>query len=474
MAGDSKEGGTAGGSVEEMTDTSQGWLNGLTEGLPKYESVVEAIAKGIETGELKPGARLPPQRFLARQFGVTVATVTKAIEHATRRGLIVTKTGSGTFVCRKTVEEPLEHDGFVDLSLNTLPTSVAGPILQHSFRAIATTGEPQQLFGHSPLEGALRNRRAGAAWFALRGLTFSPDQVLITQGAHEGILCTLLALASPGDAVLCERLNYVGLKRIAQLLQLRLIPVDVDHEGLNSTMLWRFLRDKSIKAVVCTPVTHNPTTASLSPPRRAELLRFAREAAIPIVEDDVYGMLAGAHAPPLASEWPEGVVIVSSLSKSVSPGIRVGYVAAPAGLVSRIRDAMSMLGWTEPSTQATIASQLIHSGDAFQSTLLHRMEASRRVAIAARSLGPRMASPSGAPSYHVWVDTGSTPPENAIAELARIGILVSASTQFLIGDGPVDHALRISLGSVASIDALKPALDAVARVLSRRSPPKSA
>ncbi|MEQ5842924.1 PLP-dependent aminotransferase family protein [Paraburkholderia acidicola] len=472
--GNRKAGRKAPDGGADEADMAEGWRHGLAEGLTKYESMVEAIAHGIQTGELKPGARLPPQRVLARQFGVTVATVTKAIEHASRRGLIVTRTGSGTFVRNKSDADAPEHGDFVDLSLNTSPTIIAASVLQHSLRALATSGEPQKLFGHSPIQGALRNRRAGAAWFALRGLAISPDQVLITQGAHEGLLCTLLALASPGDSVLCERLNYVGLKRIAKLLQLRLIPVEVDHEGLDTTALTRFRRDKSVKAVICTPVTHNPTTANLSRARRAALLRFAREAAIPVIEDDVYGMLAGADAPPLASEWPEGVVIISSLSKSVSPGIRVGYIAAPAPLVSRIRDAMFTLGWTEPSTQAAIASQLIHSGDAFQSTLLHRTEASRRVEIAARALGPRMVTSASTISYHVWVSTGSMPPDTAASDLARMGVLVSTSTQFLVGDGPPDNALRISLGAVPSLYELTPALDAVARVLSTRKPQHSA
>lgn len=463
--GEEKRGKRSRDHVDHQTDLSDGWHHLLADGHSKYESVVDAIALHIQSGRIRPGDRLPSQRALARQFGVTVATVTKAIEHACRRGLIVTRTGSGTFVCGRP-EDEAASDGIVDLSLNTSPISIVAPLLQHSLKALVSSGEPAKLFGRSPLAGTLRNRRAGAAWFALRGLAFDPDQVLITQGAHEGLLCTLASVASAGDAVICERLNYVGLRRIAQLLQLRLVPVDVDREGLDSTALRRYCGDRSIKAIVCTPITHNPTTATLSRTRRAALLRFAKEEAIPIVEDDVYGMLAGADATPLADEWPEGVIIVSSLSKSVSPGIRVGYVGAPRSLVPRIHEAMLMFGWTEPSTQAAIASQLIRSGDAFQSTLLHRTEAARRVDLAMQALGRQLLTPASAVSYHLWVSTGPTPPEVAVAMLRREGILVSPPNEFLIGEiQSPEHALRVCLGAVASTGELTRALRSVARAV---------
>lgn len=437
--------------------------------LPKYESLVEAIADGIESGALKAGTRLPPQRELARHFNVTVATVTKSIDLATRRGLVVTRSGSGTFISgtpggNETADS--HPQGFFDLSLNSPPVSVVAPVLQRSFTAMAASADIHKLFGYAPIPGTLKNRRAGAAWFALRDLDVLPDQILITQGAHEGLICALLALTEPGDAVLCERLNYAGLIRIAQLLRIRLIGIDVDDEGLDTDQLAQYGGDASIKAIVCTPIVHNPTTATMSAARRAGLVRFAKAASIPIVEDDIYGLLAGSEVAPLAQAWPSGTIVVSSLSKSVSPGIRLGYVAAPASLVSQVRDAILMLGWTEPAMQTAVASHLIHSGDAFRCALLHRDEARKRIALAAKVLGPAMLTSRDAASYHAWVSTGQLQPADVAAELYRTGVLVSPATHFSVdGDGR-DMAIRISLGGSASCEELHAPLESLARILS--------
>lgn len=450
------------------------WNPTPREGLPKYEALVEAIAEGIASGTLKAGTRLPPQREIARRFSTTVATVTKAIDLATRRGLVVTRTGSGTFISNSSGDDAAtdaQRPGFSDLSLNSPPVAIAAPVLQHSLNTLTDSVDIQKLFGYAPIPGSQRNRRAGAAWFALRDLEVSPENILITQGAHEGLLLALMALTEPGDAVLCERLNYAGLIRIAQLLRIRLIGIDVDSEGLNTSQLARHKGDASIKAIVCTPITHNPTVATMSTARRNGLIRFAKSAGIPLIEDDIYGLLAGTGIPPLATAWQEGVIVVSSLSKSVSPGIRLGYIAAPPTLVPRVRDAMLMIGWTEPSLSACVASQLIHSGDAFQSTLLHREEASKRVALAAQILGPSMLTSHNAISYHIWVDTNQRRPTDVTAELYRMGVLVSPASHFAIDSLDTDTTLRVSLGGVASHEELRAPLELLASVLKSERPP---
>src|SRR3546814_460484 len=93
-----------------------------------------------------------------------------------------------------------------------------------------------------------------------------------------------------------------------------------------------------------------------------------------LFRSDIYGLFLGNEAPPLATLWPDGVVVVTSLSKTVAPGLRLGYVAAPASLMPRMRDAMLMLAWTEPVLQAAVATRLIVSGRADQCVALHRNE----------------------------------------------------------------------------------------------------
>lgn len=446
------------------------WAAQNTTGLSKYESLVEAIADGVASGALTAGMKLPPQRDIARQFNVTVATVTKAINQATRQGLVVARAGSGTFIrtlhAAAQAEKEEAQSSILDLSLNTPPVALVASVLHENLRTLVDAGDTQKLFDYAAIPGAIRNRRAGATLLGARGIDVPAEEILVTQGAHEGIVCALAAITRPGDTVLCENLNYAGLNRIAQLLHIRLIGIGVDADGMCTGELGRWKKEPSLKAIVCTPIAQNPTTTMLSAARRRELIAFAKSVSIPIIEDDIYGALSGEGLPPLATQWREGVVLVTSLSKSVAPGLRLGYVAPPASLVSRVRDAMYMLGWTEPSMQASVATQLIESGGAERCTALHRAESSRRVALAHEVFGEAMLTSPDLKTYHIWVKTNKLRPDDISAELFRAGILVSPSPHFSIDPAsPPSFALRISLGGTATFDTLRAPLEFIARLL---------
>lgn len=437
------------------------------EGGRKYAIIVEAIEQGIVEGKLLPNMRLPTQREIAEYFGVTIATVTKAINIASRKGLVSARAGSGTYIHSSpypTYQPSLQDSQEpIDLSLNAPPVSIVAELLQENLRDMVKSAAADSVFDYEPIPGSVSNRQAGSAWFSLRGFPVDPHQVIITHGAHEGLIITLLALTRPGDAILCEQLNYTGLRRIGQLLGLKLIGIELDEEGLNADSIPSLIAKHSPKAIVCTPATHNPTTATLSAKRRVVLVKAAQEGGVPIIEDDIYGLFAGNNVLPLATLWPEGVVVVTSLSKTIAPGLRVGYVAAPISLTSRIRDAMFMLAWTEPSLQAAIATQLIISGKAEHCLQLHQTEAERRGKIARQLFGSSMSQLQEAPSYHVWVYTGTIRSDDIAAELSRKGILVSPASHFVVSDQFVPPAaLRISLGRLSRAEDLKQPLRLVA------------
>ncbi|HYF19522.1 MAG TPA: PLP-dependent aminotransferase family protein [Ramlibacter sp.] len=430
----------------------------------KYLALVEAIEAGIQTGALVAGTQLPAQREIAGFFRTTVATVTKAIGEATRRGLVVARAGSGTYVAPTGGAAGQAGSGLVDLSLNVPPIAATADIVSAALRRVSQ-GDASSLFDYAPVAGQPANRQAGADLLALRGVSADAEQVTVTQGAHQGLITALMAVTRPGDVVACERLNYTGLRRIAELLQLRLAGVDTDADGMLAQPLADLLRGGGVKAIVCTPTCHNPTSVTMPARRRGELVKVARAAGVPIVEDDIYGLLCGDGLAPLVALWPEGVLHVTSLSKCVAPGLRIGYVRAPAQLAPRVRDVTLALGWTEPALQAALATELVQSGDAQRCAELHRAEARRRVALAHQVLGEGVATAHQAASYHLWVSTSGARPGEVTAELSRRGILVSSGSHFVVDDSASPHALRISLGGGTSVDRLHGALREIAAVL---------
>lgn len=443
----------------------------------KYEAVVNAISSGIASGTLQYGQRLPPQRELAKHFDVTIATITKAIAEAAHRGLVVARPGSGTFVSAPAASEPGPVPGSgpdpdrsrIDLSLNTPPVSVVADVLHQAMQNFIGTMRGEDLFGYQALPGSARNRRAGAHWIGQRGVEVSPERVLLTEGAHEGLLVSLLAFTEPGDVVVCEALNYTGLRRIGQMLRLKLIGIGVDSEGLDVEELATAVRQHDVKAIVCTPATHNPTTAMLSDRRRARLVAIARQAEVPIIEDDIYGALNNDMGPPLATSWPDGVILVTSLSKSVAPGLRAGYVVAPERWFARLRDTLFMLAWTGSSQQAAFATHLIETGAAGACVAVHLDEAERRMAVARQTIGSYLLT-GELVSYHVWVETGNLGSSNVASELYQRGVLVSPAPHFLVGQATPPNAIRLSLGNVADRAMLARSLEAVREILDAYRP----
>src|SRR5690625_1507172 len=230
-----------------------GWAPYLEEEENKYVSIANAIEKGIKSGLLKSGMQLPPQRKIAEYFGVTIATVTKAINLAANRGIVIARVGSGTFITETAYssiikEKPLENVESTlsqenkDLSLNAPPVPVVLDLLQENLRELRKRTPGKEIFDYEPIPGHLDNREAAAYWMSLRGMKVAPKQILMTQGAHEGLLISLSAFTKPGDIILCENLNYTGLRRIGQILGIKLIGVNLTKDGMCPAELEKSIR----------------------------------------------------------------------------------------------------------------------------------------------------------------------------------------------------------------------------------------
>lgn len=446
-----------------------GWLPVIrSDNAVKYTSIVDAIEQAIESGELAEGARLPPHRELAELLGVTVATVTKAITDLNRRGLVASRRGSGTYVCaaRKTKPALEAAAGPIDLAVNRPPVGPVAEALARVLAEISAESDSAHLFGYEPIGGAPIHRQAGAAWLADRGIQAVADQVLVTQGANDGLLTALAAVCRPGDTILCESINYSGLRRIAHLLGLTLAGVAIDGKGMLPDALAEACHRTRARAAVCTPVTHNPTGATLDGARRRRLAQVVRNTEVVLIEDDINGHLGGADAETLFALAPEQTVYITSMSKSVSAGLRVGFMTASDTMLPRLRDALYSTNWTAPSLHAAIASRLIISGNARQCVEDQRTEASARIALARHCLGQHVSADQAA-AYHLWITVDrSIRPEALCIDLLKENILVSPAHHFAVPGSPIPNAIRIGLGGVESLSELETALRVIAEQLS--------
>lgn len=446
----------------------------VTRGGPTYRALAESLADAMMEGRLRAGEKLPPQRDLAFHLGVTVGTVGRAYDLLARRGLVRGEVGRGTYVLGQarsietavgelTVDDGL---GLTDLTAN-FPAPIAaqaqlGHLLPTAETAVDVVGD---LLRYPEAAGSPRHREAAAAWLRLLDLAVEPDCLVLTNGTEGGLAAALLTVARPGDCILAEALCYSGLRSLAERLGQHLEPVALDGDGMVPDALAAAARHTGARVVVLSPSLHNPTAITMSTERRAALVTVAREHDLLLIEDDVYGPLVPDRPPALIALAPERTLHLTSLSKFLAPGLRLGFLHGPVTIVREViavQRALS-LGLTPLAAELFLHCQ--RAGVVVAALREQQAELVVRQRLTAEILsGLEIATQPTA--LHVWL--GLPPPwtsaEAALA-LARDGVLVAPAERFFIGRGAAPRAVRLSISTPPTRAHLRTALERVARRL---------
>ncbi|NDY89630.1 aminotransferase-like domain-containing protein [Ideonella livida] len=392
---------------------------------PLYERIAQALAQDIQAGRLQAGQRLPTLKALAALLGVTPGTVSRAYELAHRRGLVSGEVGRGTFVLPLTagdaapvVTPPAPTSPTVpgmqpaaaeaggealDLSIVKPYLPLQEPVLRQALAELARAASLPEMLDYTRDGGLPSHRQAGAQWLRAAGLDAQADQIILTAGAQHGLWVAVQALTRPGELVACEALCYPGVASVVLGLGRRLQGIAMDEEGLQVEALRAQCRRERPALVICIANVQNPTTAVMSAARRAELAALAREQDLRLLDDDLYGFLVPGVAPPLAQLAPERTVYLTSLSKSVLPTVRLGYLHAPPAWLGPLTAAVRSTVWMVSPLAAQVATLLIQRGQAWALSQAQREEARARQQLAADVLqGLRWRS---APtSFHLWLE----------------------------------------------------------------------
>jgi GntR family transcriptional regulator/MocR family aminotransferase len=341
--------------------------------VPLYQQIEDYLRQGILSGSLAPDTRLPASRQLARDLGVNRITVENAYGELETDGLIYSKMGSGTYVLPPDPllafskdrpgapwplwQQGLEHQLPGGRSLDERPGKAAGnaPIISFAsgigdshlfpaedFRKVLQTvmrrdgiaaldyGEPS---GHGPL------RETIAHILASQGLQTRAENVLITAGSQQALSLISQLLLKPGDVIMVESPTYSGALDLFRALGFKVVGVPVDRHGMQVELLETLLQQHHPKLIYTIPTFHNPTGTCLSSQRRLQLIILADRYNIPILEDDFVGDLRyeGRSLPALKALDPGGrVIYVSTFSKILMPGLRVGFLVVEGPVYDRL------------------------------------------------------------------------------------------------------------------------------------------
>ncbi|KTQ85579.1 GntR family transcriptional regulator [Aureimonas ureilytica] len=346
---------------------------------PYYVRLADAFEAAMADGRLPSGDKLPPQRHLAFDLGVTVGTVGRAYALLRERGLVSGEIGRGTYVLdqRHAADQP-PRDNFAFAYTGTRSIDSPAGKLRFDTAAAPDIGQSERI--GATLADVARDmsievasysrstpphwRTAGARWLARNGWAPDAETVVPTHGAVSAALSVITAMSAPGDRIVFEKLTFSPIARSARLAGRRTVGVEIDSGGMVPEDFERVCAQQHPKLAFLMPTLHNPTLAILSEDRRRQIAEIARRYGVWLIEDDLYGSMSDDPTPLVAEFAPDRTFVVSSLSKCVAAGLRVGWVACPPHLAQRITVTHRLLTGGISFVLAEAGARLVLSGTA--------------------------------------------------------------------------------------------------------------
>lgn len=484
--------------------------------VPMYRQLHEGLLQAVLQGQLPAGSRLPSSRLLAAELGVARNTVLEVYEHLRAQGCLVGRHGSGTYVADLSVERMVGH------AVSTKPATARPPgsspqarLSQRGRRLLARASASPQQWGafmpgvpdvtefpvrtwlrlqnrhwrkpaperlsYAPGGGLMALREALAEHLrSARSVQCEAAQVIVTTGSHQSLDLAGRLLADAGDRVWIEDPCYWGVRATLETLGLGLHPVPVDAEGLH----WQGRREPPTpKLVVVTPSHQYPLGRVMSLARRQALLAYCRQHHSWIIEDD-YDSEFRYGTRPIASlqglDGGERVVYVGSFSKTLFPGLRLGYMVVPPGLVEAFCNGSAELYREGQLQQQAVLANFIREGHlAAHIRRMRSLYGSRRQRLleAIRAhFGEACAVDGDDAGLHLVLRLPQAVDDVAVtAEARAAGIIVRplsryyhqpqrASKGLLLGYASVpEPEIDVAFARLASV--LRPHLDAAALVL---------
>jgi DNA-binding transcriptional MocR family regulator len=476
-----------------MVATSGGFL---------YEHLADELGQAIDRGALRAGDRLPSVRRLAQERSVSVSTVLEAYMRLENEGLIEVRPKSGHFVRRRgplTAEprtpRPCQRPSRVTVSdaytkileamrdPELVPFGCATvdpaylPIAQLNRIITQVTREMTTLGGrYEAAPGSLTLRRQIARRAVDSGVALTEHDLCTTIGATEALSLGLRAIARPGDVVAVESPAYFGVLQTIESLGMRALEIPAHpRTGLDVSAFEEIIRGQEVHALVATPTVSNPLGAIMPEDERERLVRIARRADIPIIEDDVYGELVfdGSRPRPLRAFGPSGedsnVLHVSSVSKTLAPGYRVGWIAG-----GRWHDRIVRLKYSQslacPALLGMAVAEFLASGGydrhlrRLRSAVAGNVERYREAIVTSFPDGTRVSSPRG--GFVLWVELPPGVDALTLHEQALRRRIVIAPGPLFSARARFANFIRISAGTPWS-DRIAEAIRTLARLVVR-------
>lgn len=436
---------------------------------PVYRLIAEAIESDICSGILQSGTLLPTHRELADIMGLGLGTVTRAYKEAEKKGLIKGDRRRGTIV------GPFDkHHSIISELVSTIGEGNGVILLPHGSQPLDIGRILNKMAAKPDIDSLLRfpiisetdnHKRAGAAWLTRLGLEIDYTKILLSVGAHNGIIGALASVADPGDSIVAESLTYNGIIGIADFLHLKILPAEIDKEGILPDAFEFWCKRRPVKALFCIPTLHNPTNANMSLERRKEIVAIAERYGVSIVEDNMLGPMLPDPIPPIKCLAPHRCFLVTSATKILCPGLKIGFVVPPEGSYKVTMDTLRAMTVRIPPLIADVFTYIMNDPKLQHIFETIQTEAKERQKLAENIL-PEENAVCHPASYSVWIPLPSNWTSHSFTEAAlRNGVRVWPANLFTPEPSLAPQAVRYLIGPVANKARLRDELETLKRLI---------
>lgn len=403
----------------------------------RYSQVANRILSLIQNGALKEGERIPSIRQLSQELNVSVNTIKEAYWRLENEGYITAVPQSGFFVkkqsgsfSRKTDIDPANWDpqkvslcrvygAFQNMGKFSPETSIGIACLHpdlwpakrmEHFIMSAMREHDYESYNYLMPPGYLQLREQIARFGLSSGLDLSPEDIVVTNGCHEAIFIALMVLCRPGDTIVFESPVYFSLLQLLEQLNLNIIEIPGSpDEGIHLETLQFVIENYPVKAMFSIPNFNNPMGFLMPSWKKKKVVELLAEKDIPLIEDDIYGDLSFQERPDTCKAYDThgNVLLCSSFSKTIAPGLRIGWIA-PGKYYDEIIRMKTLLNIATPSVNQIAVAGFLREGGyerhvrKLRKTLKQQLLSLRKSVLKFFPKGTRVTEPSG--GMLLWVE----------------------------------------------------------------------
>lgn len=465
-----RKAGDSGMPVNSFDDYPLSWRPDLGKMTgPKYAALAELLEEDIKSGKLKAGTKLPPQRELADFLDLNLSTISKAYKLCGQKGLLSASVGNGTYVSSDAAAEPVllcGRENVQIIEMGAIVPSVTFHLAVKQYtESLMKRPDALYLFSYGAPGGTKRQCEAGVTWLGKSGFDTDREHIVLAAGGQNALTAALGALFKAGDKIGTEEMTYTGVKTAAKLFGIHLRPVRMCNREMTEEGIRYAIQNEKIKGLYVIPDYQNPTAHIMSLETRKMIAKVAGEENLIVIEDGINNLLEENPMPPIASFAPEQVIYITSLSKTISPGLRTAFIHVPDKFHERLATALYSMNISISPLLATVSAALIEDGTADEMIAGRKKDIRERNRIVNRIL-EGFVSPCGltAPLRYVRLPEYFTGKSFEICA-KQAGVEVYGAERFSVGNRAPEKAVRISVTTPPSLEILTEGLNRLKALL---------